>query len=137
MAAPTTEVTIDSTGLRFRYLWPGSPTLQEAVHTLRWEQILAVAVYKRDYSDHVVSYLDFYLEDGWYNINDQPWIAGWESVLAELPRYLPLRLPDWRERLSARRTDEKPLLIFLRGTKLPDFLLDECEQCGSIAEFDT
>ncbi len=134
--APTTEVSIGPGGLQFHYLWPGSPTLPEATHRVRWDEISAVAVRKRAFGDQSVSYIDFYLEDGSYDISDQPWIAGWEQVMAELPVYLPSRMADWRERFAARQPEDKPLLIFLRGSELPAILQEECDYCGSRWEFE-
>jgi len=111
--------------------------VSEAVHEICWDEIAAVAVRKRAFRDQVISYVEFYLEDGYYEVSDQPWVAGWAQILAQLPVYLPLRIPDWRDRFAARHPEDKALVIFCRGAELPAFLLEECEQCGSRWEFDT
>jgi hypothetical protein len=139
-------------GLRFHWLRHDS-LLDDRIDELPWKAILAVAGLRRKYEDgNVHQFLEFYFEDGVYDLGDQRWEAGWHEVAEGIDRHLPIQIPHWRERLGTLHPElcypvwkaeyanrkivpGKRLLVFLRGSELPPMLVGECEQCGSRYEF--
>jgi hypothetical protein len=82
--------------------------------TMNWDEVYKISGYKSNYiTVGTLTYLVFDYDFGEYiEFNDD--MEGWDQLIRDLDKYLPISLADWREKLNLTKPNDPILDLYTR-----------------------
>jgi hypothetical protein len=77
-----------------------------------WDDVYAVSFSRVDAITFELTFLRFDAEWGYLEVNEQ--MTGWDVLVTELPRHLPIAFPDWQTALRNAVARDPVVTIFKR-----------------------